>query len=58
MTLDCFKRFIADVVFDAAGKGDAVALQILRENAAKQVDSDEDLMAFRNKLKERKGTNG
>jgi hypothetical protein len=29
---------------------------ILRENAAKQVDSDEDLMAFRNKLKERKGT--
>ena len=29
---------------------------ILRENAVKQVDSDEDLMAFRNKLKERKGT--
>jgi len=28
---------------------------VLRENAAKQVDSDEDLLAFRNKLKERKG---
>ena len=30
---------------------------ILRANEAKQVESDEDLLAFRNKLKERKGTN-
>ena len=29
---------------------------VLRENAVKQVDTDEELMAFRNKLKERKGT--
>jgi len=29
---------------------------VLRENAVKQVDTDEELLAFRNKLKERKGT--
>jgi hypothetical protein len=29
---------------------------VLAENAVKKVESDEDLLAFRNKLKERKGT--